>query len=698
VVAPAVAGILLMRSPCLRRRPLWHLAVWLPILAGIAVYVWFTARPDSVPLAPILPSPVRLFLRCFQSAIYLGLSGLPLVAMRPGVASRRRFLIALVVLLDCAFICALGGWELSLPYAHRGGLFPYLPNTVSSWGTLDQGVDLAGERPVMIGTVGQVFLTLAGCVGAAVLVDRAGEKASSRALFNPLVIFTVFHALLPLVSPTLFDRYLIVLMPGALAVAATAEIDRKWVAGLAVLGVFAACSLGLMHDWLAWNSARWELGRRALARGIPADEIEGGFEWNGWYAPGPVASERTPYSPSGLTLPFNHFRHPHITGRYALAFSEVAGTVVRDSEPYRLWLVAGARRCLLLEQKQPAEAVRSPVARSCCAPQRPGERRCCDPAASSPQDFAGRSVRPARLANAEERTQQNHTRAQAPQPPDRSNGRREIASEGSEKSRNMRAAAAALIAVSLLGVTGCNSEQLRFTTLRLGRTIPELQERQVIDNLARLAADPERLPYYTVINQGTANIQDTGSAGVYELNFQPHVGTLASLNGSVSRQVTGNWSLNPMSNPDRLRAMRAAYQTALGVPFIDPADAKRLKAVLSDQTDLAPAPAWVAVGRKHDVPKEACRVAHCGKTYVWVMPEHAKEFSDFALLMLNIATWAPPAAPVKAAATAAAAAARLPQPPGAAPPAAEIAPPSPIQPRLYEDSQSINRGLFFIPR
>jgi hypothetical protein len=254
--------------------------------------------------------------------------------------------------------------------------------------------------------------------------------------------------------------------------------------------------------------------------------------------------------------------------------------------------------------------------------------------------------------------------------------------------------AATLIAVSLLGVTGCNSEQLRYTSLRLGQSIPAIQERQVIDNLARLAATPESLPYYTVISQGTANIQDMGAAGVAALTFQPRVGTVGSLNGSLSRVVTGNWSLNPMSNPDRLRAMRAAYLIALGAPSIDPLDTSRLNAVLSDQKDLEAPAAWVHVGRKHDVPKQACRVSHCGKTYVWIMPEHAKEFGDLTLLVLNIATWVPATAPAKAAA--APPGGRLPGPldtrPGAPPP------PSGVQPRLYEDSQMINRGLFFVPR
>ena len=48
----------------------------------------------------------------------------------------------------------------------------------------------------------------------------------------------------------------------------------------AALAVYGAVSVGLMHDWLAWNSARWAVGRRALAAGVRPTDIEGGFEWH----------------------------------------------------------------------------------------------------------------------------------------------------------------------------------------------------------------------------------------------------------------------------------------------------------------------------------------------------------------------------------------------------------------------------------
>jgi hypothetical protein len=98
-----------------------------------------------------------------------------------------------------------------------------------------------------------------------------------------------------------------------------------------------------MHDWLAWNSALWTLGERAMARNIDPWDIEGGFEWDGWYAPDA--------RPNYLSVPSQGFRLPmtqgffrHVAGRYALSFTHPLGTVCHDSQPYIQWLPPGERQ------------------------------------------------------------------------------------------------------------------------------------------------------------------------------------------------------------------------------------------------------------------------------------------------------------------------------------------------------------------
>src|ERR1700678_277134 len=47
---------------------------------------------------------------------------------------------------------------------------------------------------------------------------------------------------------------------------------------------------------------------------------------------------------------------------------------------------------------------------------------------------------------------------------------------------------------------------------------------------------------------------------------------------------------------------------------------------------------WFGVGNRHDVPRDACFVAHEGKVYVWVMREHRDDLSKFTMAVLSIAT------------------------------------------------------------
>ncbi|WP_422931423.1 ArnT family glycosyltransferase [Singulisphaera sp. PoT] len=355
VVVPLVAGILLLQCRDLRWRPSWYLGVGLPLIAGILVHRWFTARPDSLPMEPRMPSARDVLVLCYTAAIYMGLTVLPLLALRPGLVSRVRYAVSLFALLNGVALCIQLGDHMFPPRTFYGGLFPYLPHMFTPWGVLEDNFCGVGARPLMMGRNTQWVVTVLACVGGAALADRGFARLRAGWAANPFLLFTILHATILLASPVLFDRYLIVLMPGALALTAGAARRARWTIGLAVLAISATFSVCLVHDWYAWNSARWDLGRRALARGISVDDIEGGFEWDSWYAPGPVVA--SPFEPlskfsPGLMLPFNHVRHPHITGRYALAFSQIPGTIVLDSEPYRLWLIPGKWHFLLLEQQE----------------------------------------------------------------------------------------------------------------------------------------------------------------------------------------------------------------------------------------------------------------------------------------------------------------------------------------------------------
>jgi hypothetical protein len=147
-----------------------------------------------------------------------------------------------------------------------------------------------------------------------------------------------------------------VLFPGAvyLVVRGNSGFDLAWLPGGLMVALCGFVSLALFHDWLSWNSARWELGRLAVATEvIQPNDIEGGFEWNGWYATANpdhslVLSGPDNHKP-GLVLPFSRHTFPEVNGRFALAFTPLEGGTVIDSRPYNLWLPPRQKNFLLLE-------------------------------------------------------------------------------------------------------------------------------------------------------------------------------------------------------------------------------------------------------------------------------------------------------------------------------------------------------------
>jgi len=46
------------------------------------------------------------------------------------------------------------------------------------------------------------------------------------------------------------------------------------------MGIF---SVGATHDYLAWNRTRWQALSDLQQKGISPHEIDGGYEFNGWY-------------------------------------------------------------------------------------------------------------------------------------------------------------------------------------------------------------------------------------------------------------------------------------------------------------------------------------------------------------------------------------------------------------------------------
>jgi hypothetical protein len=337
------AGLMLAAHPWKRRVGAW-LSILAPLSAVIAVSIWFSLRPDTTKKLPQLPDFNLAFLLLFAIPHALGIFAAPLLSVGAVLRS------GIFWILTAALGSAAYFWASHPNDVTYGGLFPYLFNTLGPQGYWSDASFYLGQRPVLLGSVLRLSLTVFGCLAGAILATAAARSLHQGAWRNPLVIFSAVQLVVVFFTPFFNDRYLLFILPGTLALAGQANLSTgslgltRWVA-LAVLAFF---SVALTHDYFAWNCSRWSLGRRAMARGIPTSEIEGGLEWNGWFAPRGGSPGHLGVD-AGLALPITRLAFPHVTGRYGISFSVLPGTRIADRQSYKLWLCPGPHELYLLE-------------------------------------------------------------------------------------------------------------------------------------------------------------------------------------------------------------------------------------------------------------------------------------------------------------------------------------------------------------
>jgi hypothetical protein len=108
-------------------------------------------------------------------------------------------------------------------------------------------------------------------------------KLNIRSLL--LLLFGCQFAYTLATAPILFDRHLLLLVPTAiLLVAFTAPPTppRRFLPATLLMG-YAAYGITCTHDLHAISRAVFLAGQQLLAAGVPADEIDAGYAFDGWY-------------------------------------------------------------------------------------------------------------------------------------------------------------------------------------------------------------------------------------------------------------------------------------------------------------------------------------------------------------------------------------------------------------------------------
>jgi hypothetical protein len=261
----------------------------------------------------------------------------------------------------------------------------------------------------------------------------------------------------------------------------------------------------------------------------------------------------------------------------------------------------------------------------------------------------------------------------------------------------MRRIILALAALAL--VSGCATDRLRQRTVRQGGTLPELQYQQVLDNLALFSTNPAAIPGHVNLREGTTQITDSISLGA-AVDIGPPTETLPQIIGS--RTAVAQWGGAPVIDSLVLRLLRIAYRRAHGSPEMpDPELIDELSHELKNQVPVNPdlrdeselfyefqgrhyhefaeldagtlttndesfawregpksplardvsrqvevtlrqlariGGGWFHVGRKRDVPKDACYVGHHRDSWVWVGPDGREALTEFTLTVMRLST------------------------------------------------------------
>jgi hypothetical protein len=298
VALPLAFTLALLAQGRLRWRTL--AAAWtFPGAAMLGYHLWFKlvngptwASENYVAAATLahVSTPAAFFrdslFRLFASMIETGLLLLPLAAGY--VFSFRQFHTRNGTGRKVNSVFLWLGLAVMAGFAAVNGAMPYLENTLASSGL---GVlTLAGEQFKPSGPfASHAFWLAATAVSAGAAVFLMGASGLALRSGKPPLrfVFAAFAAqtVVSLLGAKYFDRYLLAtLLPWFAIAAAYAGRGVNFSRAASALTLVLVAWLGWagMKDYLAWNSAKWELASRPHAD-VPSDEIANGFDYEAWF-------------------------------------------------------------------------------------------------------------------------------------------------------------------------------------------------------------------------------------------------------------------------------------------------------------------------------------------------------------------------------------------------------------------------------
>jgi hypothetical protein len=219
------------------------------------------------------------------------------------------------------------------------------------------------------------------------------------------------------------------------------------------------------------------------------------------------------------------------------------------------------------------------------------------------------------------------------------------------------------IGALVLASCGCVTAPLEHYTVNQSLSVSDMRYQEVMNALAMVAHNPGTLPSYSLTAAGVSNVTHSVSlsSATAWTRVPPNFGSeIFGIMGSHTPDLS--LGIDPVAEPMLLAGAWYACRWAIRGPppkpeydreynllrmpvptdivGCQPADptGSQQKFHLGVIDDQHPIPTgWLCFG-DHCPPHGTCYQAHCGDTYVWVMPEGLHDLSEFTLVLLDIAT------------------------------------------------------------
>jgi hypothetical protein len=247
------------------------------------------------------------------------------------------------------------------------------------------------------------------------------------------------------------------------------------------------------------------------------------------------------------------------------------------------------------------------------------------------------------------------------------------ASVGSADVGRMTLNRAMFVALSLTLCSGCAYIPLRRNTINQARTVADIHQQQVLNNLAMFVYNPNSMPCFAYPTQGTNQVTNTANGGVTQGFGQivqgPRAGhylpNASGLSFNATYQSNEAFTLVPINDPRKLELMRCAYQRAVAncsasspathcpdcqarfnVFYTGDPDgniAEKTGGIVTSEC-LKSDCCWFHVGCKKCLPKscDCIYTGHYCGVYVWVLPEGRDALAKLTLAILDYAMHDPP--------------------------------------------------------